>query len=80
MHADAVYMVVLWCLPGSVTTPVMMLPTVGGAAIDIMGTGLGLSASTVSVTYTGGSVGMKQRSYTLPPGVCTLMSPGTALR
>ena len=62
------------------TTPVVTLPTVGGATIDIRGTGLGLTASTVSVMYTGGSDGMARRSYTLPPGACTLVSPGTALR
>ena len=64
----------------SVTTPVVALPTVGGAAIDIRGSGLGLSATAVSVTYTGGSLGMMRRSYTLPQGACTLVSPGTALR
>ncbi len=68
------------CFADSVSTPVVVLPTVGGAAIDIRGTGLGLSASVVTVTYAGGSDGMSRRSLTLPPGACTLATPGTALR
>jgi hypothetical protein len=63
-----------------VSTPVVVLPTVGGAAIDIRGTGLGLSATAVTVTYAGGSDGMTRWSHTLPPDACTLVSPGTALR
>lgn len=58
----------------------VVLPTVGGATIDIRGQGLGLSPSAVTVSYTGGSEGMRRRSHTLPPGACTLVSPGTALR
>jgi hypothetical protein len=63
-----------------VTTPVLALPTVGGATFDITGTALGLTASAVTVTYAGGSDGMARRSHTLPPGACIVVSPGSALR
>ncbi len=62
------------------STPAFVLPTVGGALIDIRGTGLGLTSSAVRVAYAGGSDGMMQRLYILPPGACTLVLPGTALR
>jgi hypothetical protein len=64
----------------SVTTPVLALPTLGGATFDITGTGLGLTPTAVSVTYVGGSVGMARWSHTVPPGTCTIVSAGTALR
>jgi hypothetical protein len=53
------------------------LPTVGGAVIDINGTALGLLASEVTVTYTGGSDGLMRRSHTAN---CTVVTPGTSLR
>jgi hypothetical protein len=72
----------MYCCPiaGSVSTPVVVLPTVGGAPIDIKGTGLGLSASVLTVTYTGGSDGLTRRTYALPPDACSVISPGAALR
>jgi hypothetical protein len=66
--------------PESVTTPVLTLPTVGGATFDVMGTDLGLTPSAISVSYAGGSDGMLLRSHTLAPSSCTIVSPGTALR
>jgi hypothetical protein len=63
-----------------VTTPVLTVPTAGSATFDITGTGLGLSPDAVTVSYTGGSDGMQTRSFTLPPGTCTVVAAGTALR
>ncbi len=48
--------------------------------MDIRGRFLGLQASAVSVTYSGGSDGMALRTYSVLPGACTVLSPGTALR
>ncbi len=62
------------------TTPVLALPTVGGATFDVAGTALGLTAAVITVTYAGGSDGMARRSHTLPPGACTVVAAGTALR
>ncbi len=62
------------------TTPVLAVPTVGGATFDVTGTALGLTAAAVTVTYAGGSDGLARRSHTLPPGACTVVAPGTALR
>jgi hypothetical protein len=64
----------------TVTTPVFTLPTAGGATFDITGTGLGLSPDAITVSYAGGSDGMLQRSFTLPPSSCTILSPGSSLR
>jgi hypothetical protein len=63
-----------------VTTPVLALPTVGGATFDVTGTALGLTAAAITVTYAGGSDGMARRSHTLPPGTCAIVAAGTALR
>ncbi len=62
------------------STPVLALPTVGSATFDVTGTALGLSTAVVTVTYAGGSDGLARRSHTLPPGACTVVSPGAALR
>ncbi len=63
-----------------VFTPSGALPTVGGAVIDITGTALGLLASEVSVTYTGGSGGLARRSHTAADCTVPASAPGTSLR
>jgi hypothetical protein len=60
-----------------VTTPKDLLPTSGGAFIDIKGINLGLASSAISVVYTGGSLGFAARTYTIERGACTIVAPGT---
>jgi hypothetical protein len=68
------------CVNGStemVSTSAGELATVGGTTVDIAGLHLGLVSSTVSLTYSGGSLGYKQRSYN---GTCVVVEPGTLVR
>ena len=60
----------------SVTSPGGSLSTVGGSLVVITGTNLGLSASAVTVTYSGGATGMQRRQYTIPSGGCVITSVG----
>ncbi len=66
--------------PATVSTPLITLPTVGGATLDITGSGLGLTSSVVAVSYSGGSDGMARRLFTLPRGSCVVVAAGMALR
>lgn len=63
---------------GMVSTATGALPTAGGALVDITGQHLGLLASAVSASYSGGSTGFTTRAHTIP--VCTIVVPGSAVR
>jgi hypothetical protein len=63
-----------------VSTGTQTLPTVGGALIDVEGENLGLTPAAISLTYSGGSTGFLPRTHTLPPGVCTIVIPGSRLQ
>ena len=65
---------------GTVSTGTRALPTVGGALVDIVGVNLGLASSAIVVAYSGGSLGLTPRSHTLTAGVCTVVTPGTAIQ
>ena len=56
------------------------LPTVGGALVDITGRNLGLTPSTLSLSYSGGSTGLALRTHAVPAGACTIVAPGTVVR
>jgi hypothetical protein len=66
-------------LAGTVSAPSGLLPTIGGAFIDIRGRYLGLASSAIAVLYTGGSIGFATRSYTIERGACTVVGPGTLI-
>jgi hypothetical protein len=74
------------CLPvpvsltESVATATGSLPTVGGSVVTVRGRFLGLISSAVSVVYTGGSLGMRQRTFTIPAGNCSVVNPGSVLQ
>lgn len=48
--------------------------------MDIKGRNLGLESAVVTVVYSGGSLGMATRTYTVPSGNCTVLNPGLELR
>lgn len=48
--------------------------------MDIRGARLGLVASAIALTYTGGSLGVATRTYAVPTGACTVVDPGTLIR
>jgi hypothetical protein len=64
----------------SVTTPAGTLSTAGTSLVDITGSNLGVNASVVSITCTGGSNGLARRTYSLPTGTCTIVTAGTRIR
>jgi hypothetical protein len=73
------------CVPGTWHTGTVSvassgLATVGGTTVDITGVHLGLSPAVISVTLTGGSLGLAVRAYSLPPGACVVVDPGVAIR
>lgn len=73
------------CVPdtwhtGTVSVASSGLATVGGTTVDITGVHLGLSPAVISVTLTGGSLGLAVRAYSLPPGACVVVDPGVAIR
>jgi hypothetical protein len=56
------------------------MATPGGALVDITGQFMGLVASVIAVSYSGGSLGFPTRTFAVPPGSCTLTTPGAAIR
>ncbi len=54
------------------------MPTLGGAIVEVAGRNLGLLATVVTLTYSGGSDGMTPRNRTA--GACVIATPGTLLR
>jgi hypothetical protein len=60
------------CSPAGVSTATQTLPTTGGAVVDIVGSNLGVFASTISMAYYGGSIGRPVRGFTVPTG-CTVV-------
>jgi hypothetical protein len=48
--------------------------------VDITGTDLGLNASAVFISYSGGSPGLATRTHTTAPGSCVIVAAGTHLR
>ncbi len=56
------------------------LSTAGTSMVDILGFNLGVEASAVSISYSGGSTGFTRRTYTPAPGTCTIVQAGTYIR
>jgi hypothetical protein len=63
-----------------VSTLATTLPTAGGGLVDVLGERLGLIPATITLAYSGGSPGLPQRTFQLPPGACTVVTPGAHLR
>ena len=65
---------------GEVSTALGTLSTTGTSLVDIRGEQLGVQAAAISLRYTGGSLGLPSRTYTLGPGVCTVIAAGLHIR
>jgi hypothetical protein len=63
----------------NVTTPGGTLATSGASFVDINGSHLGVNATTVFLSYNGGSTGFAARTYTTAPGSCTVVEAGARL-
>ena len=63
-----------------VSTATQSLPTTGGALVDITGSNLGVSASTISMSYYGGSTGRPVRAFSVPVGSCTVVIAGSRIQ